>query len=370
MSRSFNREKSGLKVLNLQYKDSNGDPQDILVFSGAATNTTTVAAEFGANEPPVGSLYLSRAGAQFQHTSAGTTAAKWSLIGTIAGLTATADQINAVASIPVKNATAGTFAINSLVYVSGHDGTTPVISLADANVHKATHIITAAILAGASGTAYPIALVGTLNTNAATAGDPVYLSETAGRWALAAPTAAGSVVQIIGYVAVKSATVGVIHFTPGLIESSKILALTDIPDVTASAAEVNELDGRETVFALKMNATVAEINTGKAILPAAAGITYRLVGFILHVVGAISGGAGTGILLQDTNGTPVVAATIAKAALTSAGIVLPSTPTHCVLGAGFGKALTADKGLSIVKNGATALDAGTSIDVTVMYSLV
>ncbi|HEY3363951.1 MAG TPA: hypothetical protein VGK74_02710 [Symbiobacteriaceae bacterium] len=107
-----------------------------------------------------------------------------------------------------------------LVYVSGWNAASAafVVNKADADAagKLATLIMHGTVASGATGTAYRTHTLTALNTNAATAGDPVYLSATAGGWTLTAPTAANAIAQRVGNVSVKSATVGEIRFDLGL----------------------------------------------------------------------------------------------------------------------------------------------------------
>ena len=118
-------------------------------------------------------------------------------------------------AMQVINKSGADLARDQLVYVSGSDGGVLEVSQADANVDDkpAMFFLPAAILNNGLGLAYARGLsVATLNTNAGTVDDPVYLSETAGGWTLTAPSAAGSIDQIVGRIAVKSATVGQINW--------------------------------------------------------------------------------------------------------------------------------------------------------------
>jgi hypothetical protein len=107
-----------------------------------------------------------------------------------------------------------------LIYISGWDGTNGryAMSKADADAANplkcALFICNAAVNQGAAGVAVGEKVVGSLNTNAATVGDPAYLSTTAGGWALSVPTGGGQCIQQVGVVTVKSATVGEIKFFP------------------------------------------------------------------------------------------------------------------------------------------------------------
>ena len=114
-------------------------------------------------------------------------------------------------AVVVVNNTGATIARDALVSVSGVTGGVLEIVLADANVDDlaAHYYMPAALLNGQTGLAYISGLSSaTLNTNAGTVDDPVYLSETVGGWTLTAPTAAASIDQIVGRIAVKDASVG------------------------------------------------------------------------------------------------------------------------------------------------------------------
>lgn len=124
----------------------------------------------------------------------------------------------------VHNATGSSIAAGSLVYLSGWSETYQrfLITKADADVSgaAAAYILRDAIANGADGKAYKTHRLQGQNTNGATVSDPVYLDTTAGGWTLTAPSAANAVVQLVGRVAVVSATVGVIEFN---LETSAVL---------------------------------------------------------------------------------------------------------------------------------------------------
>lgn len=132
-------------------------------------------------------------------------------IGTMSG-----GEVNpSVAYSPAQNVTAG-----ELLYISGWDATNGRFKMNKADADAADPAKPALFIAAASALQDAAAVaVGryTLtgqNTNAATVGDPVYLSTTAGGWALTAPDGAGFCIQQVGVVSVKSATVGEIVFFP------------------------------------------------------------------------------------------------------------------------------------------------------------
>lgn len=115
----------------------------------------------------------------------------------------------------VINKTGSSIAVNKLVTVSGYDTTSklPKIVLADADaagLHTDVYVTKAAIANNAQGDVWKGFMSSAdIDTSSATAaGDPVYLSTTAGGWTATAPTGAAVTQQVVGYVQVKSATVG------------------------------------------------------------------------------------------------------------------------------------------------------------------
>lgn len=142
-------------------------------------------------------------------------------------------------ALRVRNATGGTLAVNTLVYVNGYNvaNQAPTIAKADADVASAgaLYIVAASFGNNRNGYVYrQMMSAANLNTNGATVGDPVYLDTTAGGWTLTAPVAP-SRQQIVGRVVVVSATVGKIYFDlqshPGTGTSS-----VDIPAGTVDPA--------------------------------------------------------------------------------------------------------------------------------------
>lgn len=128
--------------------------------------------------------------------------------------------------IRVINSTGSSIGADKLVAVLGFDTTTglPKIVLADADVatHVDVYVTATAIAASAKGFVFKGGLSSAnLNTNSASAaGDPVYLDITAGGFAHTAPSGADDRVIPVGWVTVKSATVGRIHWHIGESEKS------------------------------------------------------------------------------------------------------------------------------------------------------
>lgn len=179
------------------------------------------------------------------------------------------------------NATGSTISKGALVsFVGVHTNGQPKIVLADANVANlhAQAAAQADILTASAGTVILRGLSpATLNTDSFSAvDDPVYLSETPGAYATAAETESDERNQIVGYVVVKSATVGqyVYDFT-----KQKALGSESLQDGAVTTAKVAD-DG------------VTNAKLGPQVLK-----TYRF-----HYVFGTHGGAQGAITLTATNG--------------------------------------------------------------------
>lgn len=121
--------------------------------------------------------------------------------------------------LKVINETGSDIGTDKLVAITSTlDATTglPNVVLADADTaaHQDLYVTTGTIANGGTGFVYKGALsAANLNTNGvAAAGDPVYLSETAGAFANTAPVTGGTRVIPVGFAIVKSATVGQIYW--------------------------------------------------------------------------------------------------------------------------------------------------------------
>ena len=101
--------------------------------------------------------------------------------------------------------------------------------------------------------------------------------------------------------------------------------------------------------------TLAELNTGKVLVPGHNGVQYRVVGFVVNPIAAVA--AATDVRIGDDAGTPIVAATLAQAQLT-AGANLRPGDTGVTLGDGYWYALTVGKGIKVYKTGSSATGVG------------
>lgn len=126
--------------------------------------------------------------------------------------------------IRVINKTGSDIAADKLVAVIGYDTTSslPKIVLADADVatHTDVYVTLSAITNNSEGFVYKGGLsAASLNTSSVSAaGDPVYLSTTAGAFTATAPTGEDDKVLPVGWAVVDSSTVGQIHWHIGEFE--------------------------------------------------------------------------------------------------------------------------------------------------------
>ncbi len=108
----------------------------------------------------------------------------------------------------------GGLSANQFGAVSGYDSTTGYMKLvkADADAGATARdlwFVPNAVSAAATGYAYKLGTISSVNTNAGTVGDPVYLSGTAGGWTLTKPTT-GNQVEV-GTIQVKDTSAGKIN---------------------------------------------------------------------------------------------------------------------------------------------------------------
>lgn len=115
---------------------------------------------------------------------------------------------------------------------------------------------------------------------------------------------------------------------------------------------------------VKGNATRAEVNAGKVILPARPGRTVTVTGGYMIALGG-NAATATSVDIADTAGSPVVAVACGVAGLTQ-NTVLDFNAASDVTKTTLGRALTADKGLQIIKAGSD-LATASSIDYFVRY---
>lgn len=124
--------------------------------------------------------------------------------------------------------------------------------------------------------------------------------------------------------------------------------------------------GNGPIYSVYGSATLAQINAGVTIVPAVTGRTLKIVGVLLQAIGGAAAGC-TAIQVDDTTGTPVVGVSVAVAGLTQNTIVTEATATNVTLTT-FLTALTANKGLQIIKTGSSCTTL-TSLNYRVLYTV-
>lgn len=119
------------------------------------------------------------------------------------------------------------------------------------------------------------------------------------------------------------------------------------------------------VFSVSATLTLAQVNAGTVILPAVTGQTYKVSHFLITATGTTA--TCTSVNISDTAGTPVDAAAIAIAALTS-GTPVDETISGVTLTAFAPTALTAGKGIQIRHVGSSCATS-TSFAVVVYFTI-
>lgn len=119
----------------------------------------------------------------------------------------------------------------------------------------------------------------------------------------------------------------------------------------------------------RIRVTTAEVNAGLVLLPALAGVRYRLVDVTLIAVGGAAATA-TAVILTATQSASVVSLiSAAVAALTQSTVVKPNTGSVTVLANGASFAQNdANTAISIAKTGSD-LATATHIDVILSYTI-
>lgn len=199
----------------------------------------------------------------------------------------------------VINKTGSPIAANKIVALTTLDVTSgrPKIVLADADVanHDNLYITTEAIPDGGSSVVYKGRLSpATLDTSGATtAGDAVYLSTTAGAFTHTAPTGASARVIEVGYVVVKSSTVGQIAW---FIQDTTKVGSDELQDASITPVKL----------AAGTAASVAypRTSTGALTLLAAVAFDRAVVGVIdVTTTFAAGDGAAPSFIIGETGST-------------------------------------------------------------------
>lgn len=139
------------------------------------------------------------------------------------------------------NDTSGSLTRGTLVYLSGWNATAglPTVTKADADAagKEAQWVVLKTVADATPGVLGKFLHLTGQNTSGATsAGDPVYLSATAGGWTATSPAAPGAIVQVVGFVSVKHASTGVVEFR--LAVSPRQIGTNEIEDGAVMAAKL------------------------------------------------------------------------------------------------------------------------------------
>lgn len=146
------------------------------------------------------------------------------------------------APVNIRNESGSSLEAGDLVFISGWDetNTRPLVTKADASAAgaQAVLVMRASLATATDGQAFrAFRTAADQNTDTVTEGDPVFLSETPGVFTITAPTAAGSVRQVVGRVAIVHATAGVIEYdiVNSLLER---VGSNEIQDAAVAAAKI------------------------------------------------------------------------------------------------------------------------------------
>jgi hypothetical protein len=179
--------------------------------------------------------------------------------------------------------------------------------------------------------------------------------------------AGGTVCQASFGVVVPKGTAGVIRLgsytTPLTIDKTGAVYLTNGSGTPGAAVGITSAGA---TFSVSANVTLAQVNAGITILPAVTGQTYKVNHFLLTAVGGTTAGC-TSVNISDTTGTPVNAAAVAIAALTS-GTPVDETISGVTLTAFAPTALTANQGIQ-VRHVGSACTTSTSFNVVVFFTI-
>lgn len=210
--------------------------------------------------------------------------------------------------LTVKNVFAGTLAVGTLVYVNGTTtspatGSNPVatVTKADADAGgaagQATYVVTKAMTQNSFGKVSKYLVQRSVNTSSwSAAGDPVYLATTAGNPSVLPPVIGN--VQIVGYVAVKSATAGIIVYD---LRSNPV---TSVGSLVGSSAGIvadqaaGTILGSNIAIPLRLSLTIADGATANIDFT---GLPYKVRVREVRVV-KTSGAGGASDTIRVANG--------------------------------------------------------------------
>lgn len=196
----------------------------------------------------------------------------------------------------VYNGTGSTIAKGSVVAVSGAQGQRPSVVLADADSEPLSAstlgIATEAIANGAEGFVCTFGLVRGINTSAFTAGNPIYLSQTAGAFTATRPSAPAHTVAL-GYVISVNASSGEVF-----VNINNGWELDELHNVLITSATSGNTLIYDAVAGVWKNANITG-GTGLSVTNGAGTIA-------LANTGVTSAVAGTGISVSGATGAVTV----------------------------------------------------------------
>ena len=139
--------------------------------------------------------------------------------------------------------------------------------------------------------------------------------------------------------------------------------------VTNLIVDTIPMDGPNMVQGQRVRSTIAEINAGKTLLAAVAGLKYRIIDWTMIAYGGAATTA-TAVTILGTQTSSVALATVAVGGLTQSTIAKPNTATHSVVLAD-GASFVANDEETAITIGQTGSDlAGcTGVDVILTYTL-
>lgn len=139
--------------------------------------------------------------------------------------------------------------------------------------------------------------------------------------------------------------------------------------VFAAGAQIINDTGASNEWNIRVRFTVAQVNAGATILPAVAGLKYRLIDCSAIAIGGSAGSVTTVDILgtQATAGVKLVS--FAQANLTQSTVLYPGITGATVLSDGASFAPNdANTAITIGKTGSN-VDTATSIDVSLSFAL-
>lgn len=284
-----------------------GDHGTINLWSKAGTEKVTAAGAFSA-----GDVLYPAADGKFDDVENGT-----GVMVAMEAATADGDIVEAMPlpslqqAAPTVGSAASALCANDLVYVSTYTGEVPTVTKAQGTSGGifAQYIVPVGAACGGDVVLVARRQITGANTNAGAVGDPVYLSDaTAGGWTLTKPTATDKV-QIVGRIAVKSATVGVIEIQ---LPGQQQIVHTHASNAEGGALEAGQVGGAAFENNSGVDTTGGPLLTWYKAVTASAGTTIvalaRKVRIIDAYIRSTAAGKNQTITLKNGNADTIVGA--------------------------------------------------------------